>query len=362
MSKETKLDFSGVEDPRVVGRCQHKLCDILFIALCTLISNGEDYEDMVEFGLQRQDWLRKYLELPNGIPSHDTFNRVLQVVDPEQLKVVLVENGKHLLSHLEGQHISFDGKKIKGASPKSRGNKGYYILSAWANEHRICVGQEKINDKSNEITAIPELLDQLEVEGAIISIDAIGCQHKIAEKIVSKQADYLLAVKENQGSLHEEIVEAFHLQQPKEYDDQLDYGHGRIENRKCQILNAADVLSPNILDKWPSVKRLIKIHAKRNEAEELRYYISSKDIDSQAFFNDLVRSHWGIENHLHWHLDVTFSEDSCRARSKNAPENLNILRKIALQKVRLQTEKISLKKRRFRASMNDDYLAQIVFD
>ena len=219
MENKVSEIFSQVPDPRVVKRCDHKLVDILFIAFCTLLSNGEDFEDMVEFGRQRQDWLRTILELPEGIPSHDTFNRVLQLVDSEALSECLQSDGAGLLESVKGQLINFDGKKIKGANPRSRGNKGLWILSAWVSDKRLCIGQKKVDDKSNEITAIPELIDELNLQGSIVSIDAIGCQVEIAEKIRDSEADYLLAVKENQADLLEEIREAFEHSPLEDYEE-----------------------------------------------------------------------------------------------------------------------------------------------
>lgn len=355
--------FSKVDDPRVTNRCLHLLKDVLFIAFCTLLSNGEDFEDMVEFGKQRYDWLKTVLDLPNGIPSHDTFNRVLQLIDPEQLQSCLADDGGRLLASVQGELISFDGKKIKGESPHSRGNNGLFILSAWVGSHRLCIGQKKVEDKSNEIKAIPDLLDSLDVAGSIISIDAIGCQSEIAEKIIDSEADYLLAVKKNQRSLYQAMNDDWIWQQAKSFDESWEYDHGRYEKRRCEIISASLYLSPKLLEKWEGVKTLVRVISERTKngttSTETRYYISSESKDA-AYYNAAVRGHWGIENQLHWHLDVTFKEDACRSRSGNAPQNLNILRKMALHRISRMKDKLSLKKRRFRASMNMDYLTKIV--
>lgn len=355
--------FSKVADPRVELRCLHRLKDILFIAFCTLLSNGEDFEDMVEFAKQRIDWLEKVLDLPNGIPSHDTFNRVLQLIDPEQLALCLSEDAAELVESVKGKLISFDGKKMKGVSPRSRGNKGLFILSAWVGQNRLCIGQQKVEDKSNEITAIPGLIEILDLEGSTVSIDAVGCQVDIAEKILGASADYLLAVKENQGSLFEEISDSFIWKSARSYDETWEYDHGRYEVRKCQAISAGEFLSPMLLSKWPGVETLVKIESKRTvdgaTTSKTRYYISSATNDP-AFYNAAVRDHWGIENHLHWHLDVTFNEDANRSRTGNAPQNLNILRKMALHRISRMQDKLSLKKRRFRASMNVEYLRKVL--
>jgi predicted transposase YbfD/YdcC len=363
MQDQISSIFSSVEDPRETGRCLHKLVDILFIAFCTVLSNGEDFEDMVEFGKQREEWLREMIELPNGIPSHDTFNRVLELIDSEHLKVCLGFDASRLLDCVAGKLISFDGKKIKGESPKSLGNRGLYILSAWANEDRICIGQKKIQDKSNEIVAIPELIDELELTGSTVSIDAIGCQTEIASKLLTVNANYLLAVKGNQKDLLLEISENFEAFKSIDLSEEWDCGHGRSEKRVCKILLAKEVLSPKLLSKWEGVETLVKIEAERvlNDVKstETRYYISSQT-ETAAYYNNAVRGHWGIENQLHWHLDVTFGEDKSRSRSGNAPENLNILRKMSLHRITNMDDKLSLQKRRYRASMNTKYLKKVL--
>jgi len=355
--------FCGVPDPRVKGRCSHMLQDILFIALCTLLSNGEDFADMEEFGNQREDWLKKFLELPQGIPTHDTFNRVLQAIDPDCLSKILEQDAQFLIDGVKDKIVSFDGKKMRGVSPHSRGNKGLYILSAWVGEHRLCLGQSKVEDKSNEITAIPNLIDSLDLTGSIVSIDAIGCQTEVAKKIVQAKADYLLAVKKNQGSLYDQVADEFTWKDVLQFSEDWEYDHGRYETRKCSIVSANEVLSPDLLDKWTGIKTVVKIEATRTinnvSSSQARFYISSQQQEAE-FYNRAARGHWSIENQLHWHLDITFKEDANRSRSGNAPQNLNILRKIALHRVAGMTEKLSLQKRRFRASLNLNYLEKIL--
>lgn len=363
MERTVQELFSTVQDPRVEFRCMHKLTDILFIAFCTLLSNGEDFADMVEFGHQRREWLEGILELPNGIPSHDTFNRVLQLVDPEELTTCLGTDASLLIDSVKGKLISFDGKKMRGVSPTSKGNSGLYILSAWVNEHRICLGQQKVEGKSNEITVIPNLIDALDLEGSTVSIDAIGCQVNIATKIKESLADYLLAVKGNQGNLLDEISDDYIWQSCKSYDETWEYDHGRYEIRKCQIAPASEFLSPALLEKWVGIKTLVKIQSERTingvTTSQTRYYISSQERQVN-YYNQAVRSHWGIENLLHWHLDVTFNEDANRARTGFAPQNLNILRKMALHRISNMSDNLSLKKRRYRASMNVQYLKKVI--
>jgi len=356
--------FSQVSDPRVEGRCLHKLCDILFIGFCTLLANGEDYEDMVEFGKQREDWLRSILELPNGIPSHDTFNRVFQLISPEELGQILASDGQNLINYVDRDHIILDGKKLRGVSPTSKGNKGLYILNAWVCDQRLCIGQKKIGEKTNEITVIPELLEEIELEGHVVSIDAIGCQKSIAEKIKAKQGDYLLSVKKNQKYLYEMIEEAFCDNKSISADEQWEYDHGRYETRSCEILDVFQIWTSEFYEQWPGIKTIVKIVSSRviadKSSEETRYYISSEEIREANYYNRLARGHWGIENQLHWHLDVTFREDASRARKGNAAENLSIMRKIALHRLTQMKDKLSIKKRRFRAALNNSYLLNVL--
>lgn len=356
--------FSGVKDWRIQGRCHHQLSDILFISFCTLLANGEDYEDMVEFGQQRINWLRTVLELPNGIPSHDTFNRVFQMLSPSELSKLLGQDGRNLLGCIDQKQLILDGKKLRGANPKSKGNTGLYILNAWVGENNLCIGQERVGAKSNEITAIPKLLDDLEISGSVVTIDAIGCQKKIAKKIKAKSADYLLSVKKNQKYLHEMIIEAFSDNKPISIAEEWDYGHGRYEERACEILAASKVWTSEFCKEWDGMKTLVKINSKRRlgdkMSEENRYYISSAEVKTATYYNKLVRGHWGIENQLHWHLDVTFREDACRARKGNAAENLSAMRKMALHRLSYMKDNLSLKKRRFRAALNNNYLLKLL--
>jgi predicted transposase YbfD/YdcC len=364
MKKSIQDLFSGVPDPRVVNRCTHKLSDILFIALSTLICNGEDFEDMEEFAHQRHDWLSSLLELPGGIPTHDTFNRVLQRIEPEALGKALVEDGQVLLDTLNEKQIILDGKKIKGVCPGSKGNSGLYILSAWVSENRLCVGQTKVEDKSNEITAIPELLESLDIRGATVSIDAIGCQKAIAEKITKGHAEYLLSLKKNQKQTFQDVEDCFRFTQQIAFHEEWEYDHGRYETRRCDIIKLTADEQHTLFSEWEGLQYLVRVQASRQTSkgtsQETRYYLSNAQQGSPDYFNKLVRGHWGIENHLHWHLDVTFQEDDSRARTQNAPQNLNILRKIALQRIIQMKDQLSKKKRRYRASLNNDYLKDIL--
>ena len=357
--------FKGVKDPRVVGRCDHLLTDILIVSICTYITGGTDYQDMYLFCRERGEELKgSLLALPNGAPSVDTYERVFKCLDVESLKICLATYGKEILEGLAEKQIVLDGKRIKGVSPTSKGNAGFYILNAWVSENRICVGQEKVNDKSNEITAIPEVLKSLDIEESVVSIDAIGTQTAIAEQIRRQKGHYLLSVKGNQNELMKDIQCAFKTHQGYDSIEETEKDHGRIENRRCSILEAKDFLLEENLQSWKDITTLVKVDSCREikgvRTEETRYYISDEKIRSASYYLALVRGHWGIENHLHWHLDVTFKEDMCRARSRNAPENLSTIRKFALQIISNAKDKLSLKKRQYKAALDFGYMLKLL--
>jgi len=364
MSKDIRDYFTGIEDPRVIGRCDHLLSDILLVAICTYLTGGSDYQDMHLLAKERGDQLKEILILPNGAPSADTFERVFKSLNPSGLKECLESYGKDILCSLVEKQIVLDGKKLKGASPASKGNTGLYILNAWVSENNLCIGQHKVEDKSNEITAIPKILDSLDIEEAIVSIDAIGTQTKIAEQIRGKQGHYLLLVKANQQELLDDIQCAFKTNSGYHFVEDWDYGHGRIETRKCSILPAKDFLLEENLFAWKDLSTLIKVDASREIdgiiTMETRYYISDENITNASYYNSLVRDHWSIENKLHWHLDVTFKEDMCRVRTGNAPENLSVIRKMALQMIANGNDKLSLKKRQYKAALDAKYMIKLL--
>jgi len=362
--KAIPLYFSSIADFRLVNKCTHKLSDILFIGLLTYLSGGEDYEDMVLFAKTHEDFLRDYIILPNGIPSHDTFNRVFSSLSPDSLRQCLSDYGKDIVGLLAEKQICLDGKKHRGVSPTSRGNSGFYIVNAWVAENRICIGQKKVEDKSNEITAIPLLIDELDITDAVVSIDAVGCQREIAKQIVDKGGHYLLSLKENQQELYDDTVCGFKACKSESVSEEWEYDHGRFEVRKCSIISSKNILLTENQEQWCELKTLIKVEASRTikdvEMKETRYYISDEEVPNAAYYNALVKGHWGIENHLHWHLDVTFKEDASRARKGNAPENLSTIRKLALQIVEGQNDKLSMRKRRLRAAYDINYLKKMI--
>ena len=318
----------------------------------------------VLFGASKGHLLKDYLDLPNGVPSHDTFNRVFQILDFNVLKKCLTDYGKALIDILAEKQICLDGKKLRGVNPTSRGNKGLFIVNAWLSENRLCVGQERVEDKSNEIEAIPKLLKEIDITDAIVSIDAIGCQKEIASQIKQQKGHYLLAVKKNQKELYEDISCAFKANKAISIDEKWEYANNRFEVRKCSILTAKSSLMDDIRSEWEGLQTVVKIEASRTIKEQcstqVRYYISDESELNAKYFNQLTRGHWGIENHLHWHLDVTFKEDSCRARKGNAPQNLATLRKLALQIITEHKDNLSLKKRRVKAAFDIEYLKKLI--
>ncbi len=353
--------LSQVPDPRVQGRCLHRLSSVLGIALCCIIAHGSTFEDMEEYGLQNEAFLGGFLELPNGIPSPDTFRRVFGILENKCLSSFLANYSGLLLSSLAEKQLCLDGKKLRGATPTNKGEDGIYLLNAWVAENQLCVYQERVEDKSNEITAIPKVLDALDITDALVSIDAVGCQKSIAKKIVSGGGHYLLALKENQGTLYQDTCYAFKTATPiATTTDVEEQGETRI----CTILDAKECLSVAQLEAWEGLSRLVRVESSRTVKGEktwlTRYYINDENENSPAYFNAAVRGHWGIENQLHWFLDVIFQEDKSRVREHNAPQNLSAMRKAALQMIRNHKNKESTPRKRYRACMNQEFLKEIL--
>jgi predicted transposase YbfD/YdcC len=316
------------------------------------------------FAKERGTQLSGILQLPNGAPSADTFERIFQRMDTSSLQTCLTKYGQEIINILAEKQIVLDGKKLKGVSPTSKGNRGLYLMNAWVSENRFCICQEKVEDKSNEITVIPKVLDSLDITDSVVTIDAMGTQTKIAGKIVSKGGHYLLSVKENQKELFEDIACAFRTNSGYHITEEIEKDHGRIETRKCSILPAQVFLLEDNLQAWENINTLVKIESKReikgSTHEETRYYISDEKGEPASYYQALVRGHWGIENQLHWHLDVTFKEDTCRARKGFSPQNLSVIRKLALQIISNAKDKFSLKKRLYRAALDIKYMKKLI--
>lgn len=354
--------FSEVKDFRVQGRCLHLLEDILMLSLCAVICGAEDFEDIENYGEQKEDFLRSFLKLPNGIPSHDTIDRVFRHLDSNSLSVTLHRWSAELLEFLSYYQINVDGKVLRGTAEAGKKTSGLCLVSAWAANQGLSLGQVKVDEKSNEKTAIPKLLDGLDLENAVVSIDAAACNSSIAGQIIKKQGDYLLALKKNQKRLFEQVTSEIERQKAGlEQEVWEDFGSGRIEKRSCYILK--DLRFLDSLQDWPGVNAVVMIEAQREKNGKLtsqtRYYLSSLGVNATEF-NTLVRNHWSIENQLHWQLDVSFKEDQSRIRKNNAPENMATLRKIALQALKQVEDKQSIKSRRKIAGWNDYHLIQIL--
>ena len=357
--------FGSIEDPRSHINQLHDLVDILLIGIISVISGAETWKQMVEFATSKEEFLRKFLKLENGIPSEDTINRVFSAIDSDQFEERFIRWVNSLSEITKGQVIAIDGKTLRGA--KANGKKSpVHMVSAWANENNLVLGQVRVNEKSNEITAIPVLLENLMIKDCIITIDAMGTQTEIAEKIIDNDADYILAVKENQKQLLEEIKDEFKFSKNIEIDTNIDIGHGRIETRKCSVISDF-LFIENKDDKWKELKQIIKIESIREfknsdkpTEEATRYYIASLNNNAEQYQSN-IRSHWGVENKLHWTLDVGFSEDASRKRNKNAAQNYSILLKIALNLLKNEkTEKQGIAGKRLKAGWNQEYLLKVL--
>jgi len=370
MSANFLKHFATIEDPRI-DRCKrHELMDILFLSICAVLSNAEGWEDIEDFGHSKLDWLRKYLPFANGIPKHDTIARVLSRLDASSLQQSFFEWIKELVTEVDGDIIAIDGKAARRSFETKGRRNPLHVVSAWSCENGIVMGQRKVADKSNEITAIPVLLDILELKGATVTIDAMGCQKEIAKKIIKKQGDYVLALKGNQGTLAEEVKAWFHKARREHFKDighdyfeATDQGHGRIEVRRCTQIEL-DLSWLTKGTQWAGLATAIEVESERHidgqTTTEKRYYISSHQLNAERV-SSIVRNHWAVENKLHWVLDVTFREDESRIRRGNGAEVMNALRKISLNLIKLNTTRqASMKRKRKLAALDDDFRAEIL--
>jgi predicted transposase YbfD/YdcC len=328
--------FAELSDPRVEGRREHLLEEILLMTIAAVLSGADSWNEIEDYGHAKQEWLASFLSLPSGIPSHDTFNRVFSLLDPAE--------------------------SLRGTRG---GNKTLvHMVSAWANSNNLVLGQQRVEEKSNEITAIPKLLKVLELSGTIVTIDAMGCQKSIAQQILDKQADYILAVKENQLHLLEDMRDSFKMLPPETVVTELDCGHGRMETRRCSALGDLSLVEQ--APDWPALQSLVRIEAERyhkatgKTERETRYYISSLRPEA-ARLNSAIRQHWGIENKLHWTLDVAFREDASRKRAGNAAQNFSRITRIALNLLKQnKTSKLGMKGKRLKAGWDNDYLLHLL--
>jgi predicted transposase YbfD/YdcC len=358
--------FTRLKDPRRQHRRLHDLQDILVIALCAVIAGAQDWQEIETFGRKRSDWLKGFLRLPNGIPSHDTFERVFDRLNPQAFQACFRQWVQALQEALQIKHVAIDGKTLRGSGSAKLG--ALHLVSAWATAQSLSLGQVAVAAKSNEITAIPALLNLLEVQGAVVTIDAMGCQKAIAHKVVDRGGDYILTVKDNQEHLVEDIQqtlsEAFDADfagfDHDRYETQ-ERGHGRQEYRSYIILRNTDKIRRG--EDWAGLTTIGMCYSERTvqgvTGEEVRYFIGSSNGDAK-FYGTALRNHWRIENSLHWQLDVTFREDHNRVTKRNAAENLALLRRLTLSLLQAHPAKLSIAKKRFAAALDPDFLEEIL--
>lgn len=364
--------FADLEDPRAEHLTDHKLLDIVMIAICAVICGAESWTDVELFGNERLTWLKQFLELKNGIPSHDTFGRVFARLNPSQFQSCFISWVQAVFQKTAGQVLAVDGKSVRRSHDRANGQEAIHIVSAWATANHLVLGQQKVNDKSNEITAIPELLRLLEINGCIVTIDAMGCQTEIAEQIIDQGADYLLMVKGNQPHLLEDMAFFFKLAEQDEfrkvdhtYARTVNKGHGRIETRRCWVISGEENLQfLRDLGQWKHLRSMVKITSERQTdgktTSETRYYITCLAAEATKLLK-AARSHWEVENSLHWVLDVAMGEDDSRIRKEFAPENMAVLRRIAVNLLKQEkTLKRGIKGKRLKAAMNPDYLLKVL--
>jgi predicted transposase YbfD/YdcC len=364
--------FGELEDPRTGNAKAHIFLEILIIAILAVICGADGWSDVELFGKNKKDWLKTFLELPKGIPSHDTFGRVFAKIKPEEFQKRFIEWVQAIEKLTAGQVIAVDGKKLRRSHDREVGKEAIYMVSAWATQNQLVLGQTKVADKSNEITAIPELLRLLDITGCIVTIDAIGTQTEIVETIVAGAGDYLLAVKDNQGHLFEDIHCLFEIdvahgieKAQHSYAQTVNKGHGRLETRECWVTEKEEYLAlVRKHQNWKGLRSLVRIVSQRNIGGKVetqtRYFISSLPANAKAILK-AKRSHWKIENQVHWILDIAFREDESRVRKDHSAENLAVLRHVALNLLKNEkTAKGGIHAKRLQAGWNNDYLLTIL--
>lgn len=366
-----------LDDPRSAQRVRYPLVEIVFLTVVAVLSGSSDWEEIVDFGQEKLGWLRGHLPYANGIPAHDTINRVMGMIDCRAFERIFLSWATMGIRLSEGVVINLDGKKLRSSATKLEqqtahvdgGKSAVHVVEAWCSEHEMCLAQYKVANKSNEIKAIPVLLDWLEIKGSIVTIDAMGCQRDIATKIRSKEADYVFGLKANQEGLFLGVSEAFDALGANISGTCLDHreekGHGRQEKRTCRTLPIGSLPEWTLADEWTGMKCAIEIQSERlviasgQVSKEKRYYISSLDCGAVRF-NQIIRGHWAIENQLHWAMDVQFGEDASTKRSRNSAENFALIRRIALNMLKTYPEKISVGRKMSKCAISDTYRQTII--
>jgi predicted transposase YbfD/YdcC len=366
--------FARLSDPRTTHTCQHLLRDVLVIALCAVLGGADSWNAIALFGRSKKEWFARFLALPNGIPAHDTFNRVFATLDPVAFQECFVSWMNAVCGRLGLRRLQIDGKSLRGARPGKDKLGCLHTVSLWASETGLTLGQVAVADKSNEITAIPKLLQMLDLEGALVTIDALGCQKEIARQIRSSNGHYVLAVKENQPTLYADIQECFLAAIETDFEglayevleEKSEQGHGRQESRVYTVLY--DPRGLRTASEWVDLRAIVMVYRKRQvgppeggkaPSEEVSYYIASSD-EPVVELAGGIRSHWGIENKVHWVLDVVFREDQSRVRAGHAAENLGWLRRVALALLKQDDGKDSIRCKRLKAGWDNDFLEKLL--
>lgn len=364
--------FADMEDPRNADKVTHPFVNIITIAILAVICGGDGWVDIERYGNAKKDWLGTVLDLENGIPSHDTFGRVFRWLDEDVFQAYFVKWTAQLCEQSDGKLVAMDGKKLRCSQDRRKGRDGIWMVSAWVSDNRLVLGQKKVDDKSNEITAIPELLAQLDITGCVVTLDALNTQTAIAKQIVAAKADYILAVKKNQGTLYEDLKMLFEgfesaLYQGVKYQttQQESNGHDRQEFRQVWIVSQPDYCDylrrSHVWEKLTTLIKLVTVRATAQKIETTtRYFISSWQASAQQFLK-AIRDHWHIENGLHWVLDIAFREDESRIRKDHAPQNMAVLRHLAINLLKQNTSvKVGIAAKRKMAGWDNDYLSNVV--